>query len=135
MTYSEFSKRAMAYAAEQGCASCELFYANGESFEVNANGGEIDRYSVSREAGVSVRVSLDGHEGYAYTEAIDEPERLVDHAMDNAACIDSEDEHPMQKSAHYRAVTAGASALAIQRAGAHCVAKRLSRPRGSGQPR
>ena len=111
MTYSEFSKRAMAYAAEQGCAACELFYANGESFEVNANGGEIDRYSVSREAGVSVRVSLDGHEGYAYTEAIDEPERLVDHAMDNAACIDSEDEHPMQTKQAYRTITREDSAL------------------------
>ncbi|MEA4940390.1 MAG: metallopeptidase TldD-related protein [Christensenella sp.] len=111
MTYSEFSKRAMVYAAEKGCASCELFYANGESFEVNANGGEIDRYSVSREAGVSVRVSLGGHEGYAYTEAIGEPERLVDHAMDNAACIDSEDEHPMQTKQAYRAITREDSAL------------------------
>ena len=111
MTYSEFSKLAMTYATEQGCTACELFYANGESFEVNANGGEIDRYSVSREAGVSVRVSLGGHEGYAYTEAIGEPERLVDHAMDNAACIDSKDEHPMQTKQTYRAITREDSAL------------------------
>lgn len=111
MTYPEFSKQAMAYAAEQGCAACELFYANGESFEVNANDGEIDRYSVSREAGVSVRVSLGGHEGYAYTEAIGDPERLVDHAMDNALCIDSEDEHPMQTKQTYRAITREDSAL------------------------
>ena len=111
MTYSEFSKMAMGYAEKQGCEACELFYASGESFEVNANGGEIDRYSVSREAGVSIRVSLDGHEGYAYTEVIDEPERLVDHAVDNALCIDSEDEHPMQTKQAYRAVTRVDSAL------------------------
>ena len=111
MTYFEFSKAAMAYASERGCASCELFYTDGESFEVNANGGEIDRYSVSREAGVSVRVLSGGHEGYAYTEAIDEPEKLVDHALDNAACIDSEDEHPMQTKQVYRAVTREDSAL------------------------
>ncbi len=111
MTYSDFSKMAMGYASQQGCEACELFYASGESFEVNANGGEIDRYSVSREAGVSIRVSLGGHEGYAYTEAIDEPERLVDHAMDNARCIDSEDEHPMQMKQAYRAVTRADSAL------------------------
>ena len=86
----------MAYAKKIGCASSELFYSNGESFEVNANAGEIDRYSVSREAGVSVRVSLNGKEGYAYTERIDEPEKLVDHAADNAKCIESEDDHPMQ---------------------------------------
>ena len=55
MTYQEFTKRAKDYAAKIGCESSELYYANGESFEVNANAGEIDRYSVSREAGVSVR--------------------------------------------------------------------------------
>lgn len=111
MTYSEFSKAAMAYAEERGCASCELFYASGESFEVNANGGEIDRYSVSREAGVSVRVLRGGHEGYAYTESIDEPESLVDHAIDNADCVDSADEHPMQTKQLYREVSREDSAL------------------------
>ena len=94
----------MAYAKEIGCASSELYYSNGESFEVNANAGEIDRYSVSREAGVSVRVSLNGKEGYAYTERIDEPEKLVDHAADNAKCIESEDDHPMQTKQTYEPV-------------------------------
>ena len=111
MKYQEFAKRAMEYAAQIGCASSELYYANGESFEVNANAGEIDRYSVSREAGVSVRVSLDGNEGYAYTERIDEPERLVDHAADNAKCIESIDEHPMQTKQTYQAVVRKDSAL------------------------
>ncbi len=104
MTYQEFATRAMAYAKEIGCASSELYYSNGESFEVNANAGEIDRYSVSREAGVSVRVSLNGKEGYAYTERIDEPEKLVDHAADNAKCIESEDDHPMQTKQTYESV-------------------------------
>ena len=104
MTYQEFATRAMAYAKEIGCASSELYYSNGESFEVNANAGEIDRYSVSREAGVSVRVSLNGKEGYAYTERIDEPEKLVDHAADNAKCIESEDDHPMQTKQTYEPV-------------------------------
>ncbi len=111
MTYQEFAKRAMEYASKIGCASSELYYANGESFEVNANAGEIDRYSVSREAGVSVRVSLNGREGYAYTERIDEPERLVDHAADNARCIESVDEHPMQTKQTYQTVTRADSAL------------------------
>lgn len=111
MTYQEFATRAMAYAKEIGCASSELYYANGESFEVNANAGEIDRYSVSREAGVSVRVSLNGKEGYAYTERIDEPEKLVDHAADNAKCIESDDDHPMQTKQTYQSVKREDSAL------------------------
>ena len=111
MTYQEFATRAMAYAKEIGCESSELYYANGESFEVNANAGEIDRYSVSREAGVSVRVSLNGKEGYAYTERIDEPEKLVDHAADNARCIESEDDHPMQTKQTYQEIKREDSAL------------------------
>lgn len=111
MTYQEFATRAMAYAKAIGCASSELYYANGESFEVNANAGEIDRYSVSREAGVSVRVSIDGKQGYAYTERIDEPEKLVDHAADNAKSIETEDEHPMQTAQTYQHVTRADSAL------------------------
>ena len=101
----------MTYAETIGCASTELYYANGESFEVNANAGEIDRYSVSREAGVSVRVSLNGKEGYAYTERIDEPERLVDHAADNARCNESDDERPMQTRQTYQTVSRADSAL------------------------
>ena len=111
MTYQDFAKRAKEYAAKIGCESSELYYASGESFEVNANAGEIDRYSVSREAGVSVRVSLNGKEGYAYTERIDEPEKLVDHAVDNARCIESDDDHPMQTKQSYREVTRADSAL------------------------
>ncbi len=111
MTYQDFSKQAMEYAASIGCAACELYHAGGETFEVNANGGEIDRYSVSREAGVSVRVSIDGRNGYAYTERMEEPERLVDRAADNAKATESEDEHPMQTEQSYRSVTREASAL------------------------
>lgn len=111
MTYQEFATRAMEYAKSIGCASSELYYANGESFEVNANAGEIDRYSVSREAGVSVRVSFGGKEGYAYTERIDEPEKLVDHAADNAKSIETEDEHPMQVRQTYQTVSRADSAL------------------------
>jgi len=112
MTNAEFSKLAAAYAKEAGCENCETFYANGESFEVNANGGEIDRYSVSREAGVSVRVSYQGRDGYAYTERIEEPEKLVDHAIDNAKCIETDDLHPMQGKSEYRTIDRRPSALA-----------------------
>ena len=112
MTSSEFSALASAYALNQGCEGCETFYAGGEAFEVNANAGEIDRYSVSREAGISVRVSYRGNLGYAYTERLDEPEKLVDRAIDNAKCIESEDNHPMQKHCAYAIINRSPSALA-----------------------
>ena len=78
---------------------------------MNASGGEIDRYSVSREAGVSVRVTLGGRQGYAYTERMDDPERLVSRAMDNARCIENADSHPMQTKRDYGEVRRENSAL------------------------
>jgi len=112
MTNTEFYEKASAYAAKMGCEGCETYFGAGESFEVNANAGEIDRYSVSREAGVSVRVSFGGKQGYAYTERMSEPERLVDRAIDNAKCIETDDLHPMQKRCAYQAVASEKSALA-----------------------
>lgn len=102
MTHQEFSKSAAAHALKLGCDNCETYYAHGEAFEVNAQGGEIDRYSVSREAGVSVRVSFGGRDGYAYTERLEEPEKLVERALDNARCIETDDPNPMQGFCEYK---------------------------------
>lgn len=136
MTDREFSNRATAFAEASGCSACELFFASGESFEVNANGGEIDRYSVSREKGVSVRVLFGGREGYAYTECIEEPERLVGHALDNAKCIENEDEHPMQKKQTYRDVRREDSALkGLNESERIALAKRLESLCLSADPR
>ena len=136
MNDQAFSSQAMAAAAELGCSACELFSASGESFEVNANGGEIDRYSVSREAGVSVRVLFGGREGYAYTECIDEPEALVRHALDNAKCIESTDDHPMQTRQAYRDVRRADSALKnLNESERIALAKRLEQLCLSADPR
>ena len=82
MTMQEFRARAFQYALEQGCDAAETYYAEGKDFEVNAQGGEMERYAVSRTGGLSLRVQLGGRDGYAYTECIDDPEELVRRAMD-----------------------------------------------------
>ena len=136
MTNKEFSARAFAYALEKGCSDCETFYAGGESFEVNANGGEIDRYSVSREAGVSVRVSLNNKQGYAYTERMDDPERLVERAMDNARFIESTDDHPLQKKCEYREIRRNPSALsALSEQERIALARRMEQAALAADPR
>lgn len=111
MTHSEFTQAAFAYAKAQGCDNCETFYAYGDSFEINVQGGEVDRYAVSKTAGVSVRVCVDGKDGYAYTERIESPEKLVERAMDNARSIEVTDAHPMQGKCEYETAGAAASAL------------------------
>ena len=136
MTNKEFSARAFAYALAQGCSDCETFYASSESFDVNANGGEIDRYSVSREAGVSVRVSLGGKQGYAYTERMDDPDRLVERAMDNARFIESDDVHPMQKKCEYREIRRAPSALsALSEQERIALARRMEKVALAADPR
>ena len=101
MTMQEFRARAFQYALEQGCDAAETYYAEGKDFEVNAQGGEMERYAVSRTGGLSLRVQLGGRDGYAYTECIDDPEELVRRAMDNARAIETDDEHPMQTACTY----------------------------------
>lgn len=101
MTLQEFREKAFAYAMEQGCDAAETYYEEGDGFSVNAREGEIDRYSVSRRAGLSLRVQVNGSDGYAYTEAIEDPEQLVRHAMDNAVTIETMDDHPMQGRCDY----------------------------------
>jgi len=111
MTLQEFREKAFLYALEQGCDAAETYYEEGDGFSVNAREGEIDRYSVSRRAGLSLRVQVGGSDGYAYTEAIEDPEQLVRHAMDNAVTIESLDDHPMQGCCSYVSIEPQTHAL------------------------
>lgn len=111
MTMREFSDRAFAYALELGCEQAEAYYAEQNNFEANASLGAVESYSVSNKAGLNLRVSVNGRDGYAYTESLDDPEELVRRAMDNAAVIDSLDVHPMQGKCAYQAVEQGEGPL------------------------
>lgn len=111
MTREEYRTKAFALALEAGCDAAEVYYAEGGAFEVNAQNGEIDRYAVSRTAGLSLRVQLGGKDGYAYTECLDDPAELVRRAMDNARTVEAEDEHPMQVACTYESVAAQSGAL------------------------
>ena len=84
-------------ALEAGCEAAEVYSAASDSFSVNILDGAFDRYESSVTGGTSLRVKKDGRDGYAYTEAYDEPEELVRRAMDNASVLAPED-HPMQSA-------------------------------------
>lgn len=102
-------------ALRQGADAAETFSAVNRDFEVEALEGEIDKYSVSRTAGVGLRVLVGGRNGYAYTERTEEPALLVGRAIDNANCLTDSDEHPMQTKQTYRAVQGTASPLEAMR--------------------
>lgn len=105
MTMEEFRESAFEIALRLGCSAAETYAVEGEEFSVNVLDGEVENYESSRVFGLGLRVQKDGKNGYAYTEVTDDPETLVRRAMDNAAVIETPDEHPMQTAQTYVKVT------------------------------
>ena len=101
MNFDEFKDKAFAAALSSGCEAAEAFYTESERFTVRILEQETDSYSVSRSAGLGLRVKLGGRDGYAYTELLDEPEKLAARAADNARVIENGDECPMQTRCEY----------------------------------
>ena len=148
MTFDTYRDALLRIALEQGCSDAEVFAQESTDFSVEVMEQQIDSYSVSRALGLSVRVCLDGKNGYAYTELLEEPEALVARAMDNARASESTDVHPMQGAADYPAVTLPENPLAklsdaerIDRVGKHmtmeqgvCGSLSGSVPTNVGQP-
>ncbi len=105
MNYETFRKNVLDCALALGCDAAETVFTEGDSFSVGILNQEIDRYSVSRSFGIGLRVQVDGKDGYAYTEKLEDPEALCRRALDNARAISSADEHPMQGPQQYVEVT------------------------------
>lgn len=102
MTFEQFRDACFRLALEKGCENAEVFSITGDSFSVNVLGGELDRYSVAKDnGGLNLRVIFAGKNGYAYTEILEDPESLVDRAIDNAKAIENTDVNPMQGACEY----------------------------------
>ena len=101
MTYEAYRDALLKIALEKGCSAAEVYARESTDFSVEVMEQQIDSYSVSRGMGLSVRVSLDGKDGYAYTELFEDAEGLVEKAMDNARASESTDVHPMQGASDY----------------------------------
>ncbi len=101
MEFNAFKEALFAEALKRGCEAAEAYYARSEAFSVNVLEGDIDQYEVNAKGGLNLRVTLKGKNGYAFTQKLEEPERLVERAMDNARAIEAEDEHPMQGACAY----------------------------------
>ncbi|OQB20449.1 MAG: peptidase PmbA [Firmicutes bacterium ADurb.Bin182] len=111
MTYEDFRDRLFQTALKSGCSAAETYYVEGDTFSVNILEGEMDRYVVSKTSALGLRVQVKGRNGYSYTEALEDPARLVDHAIDNANVIENDDESPMQGRCEYEQVTPPESPL------------------------
>lgn len=101
MSFNTFKDAAFEKALALGCSAAEIYYTEGDAFEVSVIGGVTDNFAVSREKGLGLRVQFEGKNGYAYTEQLEDPATLVLRAVDNARSIEDTDEQPMQGASTY----------------------------------
>ena len=112
MDRKQFREAAFAKALQAGCTGAELVVTGGEEFGAGVQAGKLDTYTVSRTQAFGLRVQYKGKNGYASTEAPEDPGALVAAAMDNAAAVETGDVHPMAEPAAYPAITPPPDALA-----------------------
>jgi len=105
MTYEAFEAAVYAAAEAAGADAAELYSLRRESFSAHVLEGEVDRYSVSDTLSVGLRVQRAGKNGYACTEALEDPEVFVARALENAALVESSDEQPLQGPCEYEPVS------------------------------
>jgi PmbA protein len=81
------------YAADK-VDDIEIYLTLSNAFSVRINQQEVEDFKYADANGLSVRVIIQGVEGYAYTERLDEEayKMIVDEAITNCAFTDSDDE-------------------------------------------
>ena len=80
--------------ALKGFDAQEIYYLKNKNTEISVYNGEIDKYNLSEDGGLSYRGMVNGKLGYSYTELLDESslDLLVNEAYDNAIAIEVDDE-------------------------------------------
>ncbi len=94
MIFEQMKQALIAAAERAGIAEYEIYYQNEESVSAETLKDEISSFSSSVSGGICFRCIVDGKMGYASGElmTVDAMEELVQCAVSNAQCIDSEDE-------------------------------------------
>ena len=93
MTLEEFKVAVFEKAKLSGFSEYEIYYSNNTSLGIQVFEGEIDKYTVSGNQGLSFRGVYNEKMGYAYTEILDEAaaQFVVNSAKENAVVIEKED--------------------------------------------
>lgn len=86
MDIKEFSQKLFDKGYKAGFSDMEVYYVEGEDFEVTAYDKTIDSYKINTDIGLSFRGIINGKMGYAYSEKFEEKdiEFLVQNAAQNA---------------------------------------------------
>ena len=77
----------------RGFEDQEIYHESAKSLRISVYQGEVEKFNMSEQGGLSYRGITGGKMGYAYTEILDENalDMLVDEAYSNAAVIESQD--------------------------------------------
>lgn len=78
----------------KGFTSQEVYYQENKKLTISVFEGQVDKFTLSEDGGMSYRVIYGGKMGYAYSERFDDDaiEMLLNEALGNAEVIESEDE-------------------------------------------
>lgn len=78
----------------KGLTSQEIYYQENKKLAISVFEGQVDKFTLSEDGGMSYRVIYGGKMGYAYSERFDDDaiEMLLKEALGNAEVIESEDE-------------------------------------------
>ncbi|MTI65861.1 MAG: TldD/PmbA family protein [Firmicutes bacterium] len=107
MNKKEIIKLLFKRGKESGIKDMEVYIQGNKTIDLAVFEGEIDKYSIAKEQGLSFRGIYNGKMGYSYTEKIDETsvDMLINEAIDNAKVIDSDDEeHIFEGSKDYKKI-------------------------------
>ena len=74
MEYSKMKETIRQAAAEAGITEYEIYYAEGESAEVETLLKEVDKFATAKASGICFRCIVDGKMGYASTERMEKEE-------------------------------------------------------------
>ncbi|MDK2865996.1 MAG: PmbA protein [Clostridiales bacterium] len=77
-----------------GVTDQELYYQTAKSVSISVYNGEIEKYSLSEDGGLSYRAIVNGKMGYTYTERTGDidADTLVSEAIGNAKIIEADDD-------------------------------------------
>lgn len=78
---------------KMGFEAQEVYYESEESLRISVYQGEVEKFNMSEQGGLSYRGIVDGKMGYSYTEIFDDGsiDMLVGEAYSNAMMIESKD--------------------------------------------
>lgn len=93
MNINEFLDKVLAAAAQAGVQPAEVYYQEGEKFQVGTLAGEVSDYSVSARRNVSLRGMYNGRMGNSSTEAFDETaiQQMIEGVKESANLLEEEE--------------------------------------------